>query len=914
MTAERSVFVAREGELARLNEFLHTACAGQGQAPSRGFARGICFVTGEAGSGKTALVSEFARRAQEAQPDLVVVIGNCNAQTGIGDPYLPFREILGLLTGDVEAKLAQGAITPDNANRLRAFLIHSGQVLIEVGPELIGTLVPGARLVGVVGKVVAQKFGWVDKLERLVQGKQDRPKVTEQTIDQSRLFEQYTNVLRALAAKQPLMLVLDDLQWADTSSISLLFHLSRRIGDSRILIVGAYRPDEVALGRAGERHPLEPVLNEVKRYYGDVFVDLGQTAEVEGRQFVDAYLDTTPNRLGESFRQALFQHTGGHPLFTIELLRDMRERGDLVQDDEGRWGEGPALDWGTLPARVEGVIEERIGRLEEELREALTVASVEGEEFIAQVIARVQEVSERHLVHRLTQELDRQHRLVREVGIERVGSQRLSLYRFQHNLFQRYLYNNLGQTERELLHEDVGVVLEELYGEQAEKIALQLARHFQEAGMAEKAVHYLRLAGEKAAQLSAYEDAIALLTKGLEVIEALPDTPERGQQELQLRIALGTPLALAKGFAAPEVAEAYARARELCRQVEETPQLFPVLFGLFRFYHVRVELQTAHELGEQLLHLAQQVGDPTSLLQAHLALALTSYSRGELTAARSHFEQGLALYDPRLQSSYPALFGHDPAVASRSFVAQVLWSLGYPDQALKEIHKALALAEEIAQPFNLAWALCFAAMIHQYRREAQAARDRAEAAMALCMEHEFPQWLAMGRMMQGWALVEQAQTDREAGTLQIRQGLTAWQATGAKLGRPAFLASLVEQYLRLGQIEEGLSAVAEGLEAVERYGEHWWEPELHRLQGELLLLQGNEDKAEASFNKAIEVARRQQAKSLELRAAMSLCRLWQKHGQREKARQMLAEIYGWFTEGFDTPDLKEAKLLLEELS
>jgi len=488
----------------------------------------------------------------------------------------------------------------------------------------------------------------------------------------------------------------------------------------------------------------------------------------------------------------------------------------------------------------------------------------------------------------------------------------LSLYRFQHNLFQRYLYNNLGQTERELLHEDVGVVLEALYGEQAEKIALQLARHFQEAGMAEKAVHYLRLAGERALRLSAYEEAIAFLTKGLEALEALPDTPERGQQELQLRIALGTQLALTKGLAAPEVGEAYARARELCRQVEETPQLFPVLFGLWRFYDVRAELGTAHGLGEQLLHLAQQVGDPAFLLQAHFALGVTSYWLGELTSAQSHFEQGLSLYDPQQQSSYLVLFGHDPGVASQSFAALVLWSLGYPDQALKRSHQALALAEKLVHPFNLAWVLCFAAMLHQYRREAQAARERAEAAMALCIEHEFPQWLAVGRMMQGWALAEQGQ--REAGIAQIHQGLSAWQATGAELGRPGFLTPLVELHWRLGQAKEGLPAVAEGLEAVERHGERLWEPELHRLQGELLLLQGDQAGAEASFDKAIEVARRQQAKSLELRAVMSLSRLWQKQGQREEARQLLADIYGWFTEGFDTPDLQGAKVLLEKLS
>jgi len=344
--------------------------------------------------------------------------------------------------------------------------------------------------------------------------------------------------------------------------------------------------------------------------------------------------------------------------------------------------------------------------------------------------------------------------------------------------------------------------------------------------------------------------------------------------------------------------------------MEETPQLFPVLFGLWRFYDVRAELPTARELGEQLMHLAQRVGDPAFLLQAHFALGVTSYWFGELTSARAHFEHGLALYDPQQQSSYLVLFGHDPGVACYFFAALVLWSLGYPDQALEKSHQALALAEELVHPFNLAWALCFAAMLHQYRREVQATKERAESAMALCAEHGFPQWLAVGRMMQGWALAEQGQ--REAGIEQMRQGLAAWRATGAELGRPGFLSPLVELHWRLGQTKEGLSAVAEGLEVVERYGEHLWEAELHRLKGELLLTQ-TEDEAEACFRQAIEIARRLQAKSLELRATVSLCRLWQKQGKGEEARQMLAEICAWFTEGFDTPDLKEAKALLKEL-
>ncbi len=512
--AERPILVAREGELEQLDRFLDRALAGQGL---------VCFVTGEAGSGKTALLAEFALRAQERHRDLIVAIGQGDAQTGACDPYLPFREMLGQLTGDVDAKLAEGAISQENATRLRKLLSLSGEALLEVGPDLIGIFVPGAGLVTRLGAFAVGKAGWLDKLERRAKQSAEGAVPGGGGIEQAQIFEQYANVLNALAAKRPLLLVLDDLQWADAASLELLFRLGRRIGGSRILLVGTYRPEEVALGRPStssgqvERHPLEKVLAEFKRTYGDVWLDLDRAREAEGQRFVDALLDTEPNGLGEAFRRALCHHTGGHPLFTIELLRAMQERGDLVRDAQARWVEGPSLDWGALPARVDGVLEERLGRLEGALQQALEVASVEGEDFTAEVVARVQAADARTLIRRLSGELDRRHRLVSAQGTRRLEQQRLSLYRFMHNLLQTYLYNSLDGVERAYLHEDVGSALEELYGEGADEIAVQLAWHFAEAGVAEKAIPYLQRAGEQAAARFANDEAVAYFSRALEL-------------------------------------------------------------------------------------------------------------------------------------------------------------------------------------------------------------------------------------------------------------------------------------------------------------------------------------------------------------------------------------------------------------
>jgi predicted ATPase len=510
-TMAEQVFVAREHELAQLDSFLDRSLAGHGQ---------VCFVTGNAGSGKTALVAEFVRRAQDLHPDLLVALGTCNAQTGIGDPYLPFRELLGLLTGDIEGKSAEGVLSDENARRLRAVLARSVQVVIEVGPDLVNLLVPGAKLVASVGKALADKVGWMDKLDELAGRTPVRPGLGEGLTDQIHILEQVTNVVKSLAEAHPLVLVIDDLQWADRASINLLFHLGRSLAESRILLIGIYRPADVALGRDGQRHPLERVLNEFKRTYGDVWVDLDQAVEAEGRHFIDRLLDAEPNRLGEDFRLGLFHHTDGHPLFTIELLRHMIDEGALVRDELGHWVVGLPVQFRTLPARVEGVIAERIGRLENEVQQTLVVASVQGEEFIAEVIAQVQALQPLVIVRRLDREAGTRHRLVRSQGVRRLASSNLSLYRFWHGLFQKYLYSSLDDIERAYLHQDVGTVLESLYGEQSQEIALQLARHFEVAGVADKAIEYLCQAGRQALALYAPHESVEHLTRAVNAAES----------------------------------------------------------------------------------------------------------------------------------------------------------------------------------------------------------------------------------------------------------------------------------------------------------------------------------------------------------------------------------------------------------
>jgi tetratricopeptide (TPR) repeat protein len=493
---EKPVFVTREAELAQLHRLLERSLAGNGQ---------VVFITGDPGQGKTALAQEFAWRAQQSHPELLVAGGNCNAYTGIGDPYLPFREVLGLLTGDIESRWEARAIDKEQAGRLWQAAPLTVQALVESGRDLVDIFVPGDALLMRAATFTSwpERNEWLPKLEQLVERKATMP--SDPSFQQGALFEQFTRVLRALAHHKSLLLILDDLQWADSGSIHLLLHLGRKLEGSRVMVVGAYRPTEVALGRGGERHPLATVVNEFKRQFGEIEIDLSQA---EGRTFVNFLLDTEPNRLDDSFREEFFRISNGHPLTTIELLRDMQERGGLVKDAHGCWIVGRALNWESLPVRVEATIAERMGRLDEQELSILRVAGVQGEGFSVEVVARVLGVGEAEVIASLSRSLDREHHLVSAQGIRQINDQRISLYRFRHILFQKYLYNSLDPVECAHMHQQVGNTLQALYGSETEEIAVQLATHFQKAGTNLKAADYSNKAGDRARELVAHQEAI----------------------------------------------------------------------------------------------------------------------------------------------------------------------------------------------------------------------------------------------------------------------------------------------------------------------------------------------------------------------------------------------------------------------
>jgi predicted ATPase len=589
----------------------------------------------------------------------------------------------------------------------------------------------------------------------------------------------------------------------------------------------------------------------------------------------------------------------------------------VIIQDHGRWalvGAIPDLQR-ELPESVRGMIQRKLDQLSTADRHLLMAASVQGAEFDSAVVARVLGGETADVEERLAV-LERGHGLVQLIGERTFPDGALTVrYGFVHVLYQNALYAMLQPTRKAAWSGAAARALLGHYGETSAGLAAELAVLFEAAREPERAADHYLVATENAARVFAHHEAVALARRGLAQLHLLPDTPDRARRELPLQVTLGVQLQVVHGYAAPAAERTYARARILCEQVQEAPSLFLVLWGLWMYYEVSSDLKKSWELAERLFALAQKAQDPAQLLQARMALAVTSFSLGDPAATREHTEQGVVLYDPTRHSSHTHLYGQDPKVASLAFGAVALWLLGYPDQARKRSREAVALGEELGHPTTRALALYFASMLRQYFRDAPEVQQIAEATTAIGTEHGLSLWLANGLIMGGWALAEQGAC--AGGIDQLRQGLSAWVATGAETHRTYFLGLLAEALDRGGQIEEGLAVLTEALAQMHGTGTVFHGAELHRLQGEFLLrhetAEGACREAEACFQRALTIARQQKAKSLELRAVMSLTRLYQKTDRRAEAQPLLAECYNWFTEGFDTPDVQEAKVLLQQV-
>jgi predicted ATPase len=679
-----------------------------------------------------------------------------------------------------------------------------------------------------------------------------------------------------------LVVIFEDLHWIDAETQALLDLLADAVAAARLIVLVNYRP-EYRHEWSGKSHYLQLRLDPLGGENAAAMLAglLGEGAELE------------------ALKRPIAERTGGNPFFIEEMVQALFEQGILARNGAVRLVR--PFSQARLPVTVQGLLASRIDRLPVEQKELLQTLAVIGRESPLGLIKKVADTADKQL-ERMLAELRAAEFIYEQPALTDAE------YIFKHALTQEVAYSSLLIERRKLLHERAGQALESMFAEQVDDHLVELAHHYSHTDNIGKAVEYLGRAGQQALQRSGYADAIRNLTAAIALLQKLPDSPERIHREVFLQLVLGPALITIKGWTAPEVERAYTRTRELCERLGDPPEVFPALLGLWAGYYLRGELRKAYELAELLLRRAQSAQDPTLLLYAHLALGCTSFSMGEWLLARDNLEMAISLYE----RERPMAIGIDTGVNCLSYMALTLWTLGYPDQAFKKGDEAVGLAQALSHPLSLAFAEGLVGYLHQYRREARAAQKIAERLISLSVEHGFPHWLAQATITRGWAMAEQGHGGE--GIAQIQEGLAAFRTMGSKTLLPHALCLLAEACMETGRLDDGLGALTEAMAAADEHEIRHYEPEMHRLKGELLLSRDHSKATEAQscFQRAIEIARNQCAKSLELRATISLARLLASQGRRDEAHTMLAEIYGWFTEGFNTADLKDAKALLDE--
>src|SRR5229473_865388 len=843
-------FVGRESELKQMARALELARRGHGQ---------IVAVVAEAGTGKSRLFYEF----KATLPAESKVLEAYSVSHGKASAWLP---VLELLYGYFGIEEADGK--SERRTKIETRLSGLDSALSDTLPLLY-------TLMG------------------LHEGADPNAQMDPQ-IKLRRTVEAIKRILLRESLNQPLVVIFEDLHWIDSQTQELLDLLTESIANARMLLLFNYRPEY--------RHQWTN-----KSYYAQLRLD---TLSEEGAAAMLSAL------LGEGvelapLKRLVIERTEGNPFFIEEMVQALFDEGALVRNGVARVAR--SLAQLRLPSTVQGILAARIDRLGAEQKELLQTMAVIGRESSVALIRQMASPSGGELEQMLS---------VLQAGefiYEQPAAAEIE-YIFKHALTQEVAYNSLLMERRKLLHERAAMRMESLYADRLDDHLSDLAHHYSRSDNDAKAIEYLGRAGRQAIQRSAHAAAINSLSTATDLLQRLPEGQARIRQELALQLDLGVCFMVVKQWSAPEVAQVYARARELCRLLGDPPQLFPVLFGLNGFHTLRGELNTARELSSELLAIVQGQHDTAALLNAHFAVGLVLYNQGEFLAAGTHFEHVRSLYKPALHQSAVIYGGHDPGVHSLGFQSLVLWRLGYPDQAADRIQAALNLARELSHPYSSVLAFNLGAICHLMRGEGEPAWQLADAAYSLSVEHGFQGVVAFDLAVRGWALVQRNKA--EEGALQLREGLSTMRQQGMEAGRPWFLSALAGACAKLGQAEEGLGVIAEALQVANKTGEHSYVAELHRLSGELLLQRTSaqqrdlkiEQQAEACYRQAIEVARHQSDRSIELRATTSLARLLTKQGRRNEARTMLADIYGWFTEGFETADLKDAKALLDELA
>ena len=882
--------VGREKEVTELRAGFEFAKNGRGQV--------LC-IAGEPGIGKTALVEDFLNQLMTGDQLCRVARGRCSERLAGTEAYLPWLEAL------------------DN-------LLHS-----EVGESMARTMRVGSDSPGRLMRLLAPTWYLQVAPLSLDTGSAARLITDRTAASQERLKLELCAYLQEISKSRPLVLFFDDLHWSDTSTIDLLTYIAGKLETLRLLIVVTYRSSDLILAK----HPFLQIKSDLQArgICREITLQFLIRAEIE-RYLA---LQFPGHRFPEELPSLIQTKTEGNPLFMTDLVRYLCDRRVIIQEN-GRWILGGSLAQieRELPESVRGMIERKVSQLGEDDCRLLITASVQGTEFDSAVVAEALSMDPAEVEERL-EGLERIHAFIKLVGEKDLPDHTLTLeYRFVHVLYQNVLYSRLRPTRRIALSGAMAQALLSHYGDKSTTVASTLAHLFSIARNFSQASHYYMIASRAAADVFAYEEASTLARRGLEMLKMSPEDPGRAQQEMALQLTLGTSLSFSRGHSLAEAGKSMSRARELCQQMGDPPQLFTSSFALWSYYIVGAKLSDARQMAEQLLRMAEQANDPVLLLGGHYTMGTTLQFLGELHLGHEHLEHAISHYDQHKSRVYRAIYTVDPGVFCLCEMVRTLWLLGYPDQANSRLNEALELGRVTDDPQGMAFALVKAVYLHSCRRDARAAEEWARKCLDHCHEHGIMQDRLWVRSLSGWALASQGKV-KEA-LAQMRESIESYRALHSDLSLSHYLTILADVLGFTGNPEDGLSLISEALEVAGRTGDRHCEAETLRVKGELQMIRSavlNSGmmteagdwlavaaptpvciEAEDSFRQSIEVAQRQGAKSWELRAAICLSKLLLQLGNRTEARETIAPVYNWFTEGFDTADLREAKGLLDELT
>ncbi len=804
--------VGRDQALARMHRWLRRMRRGERQ---------IGFITGEAGIGKTALVDAFARTIP-ADGSIRVGRGQCLEQYGTGEAYLPVLEAIGRLCRD-ERKVT---------DVLRA---HAPMWLLQM-PSLLS---PSER----------------EQLSRGVSG-----------ATRERMLREMGEALDVLTAEVPLVLILEDLHWSDYSTLDLISYLATRRQRAHLMLIGTFRNVELIVSG----HPLKAVKQELLAKQLCKELPLEYLTEAA----VNDYLAVTfpGNRFPAGLAGLIHYRTDGNPLFMVNAANYLLESGLIVLRDD-RWELGVDLANVELgvPDNIKQMIERHVDHLDVEMQRTLEAASVAGLEFSTPALAAGLE-EEPGVVEARCNELARQRQYIQECGVQELpNGEVVTRFGFVHALYQNVLYDRMPAARRVRLHRLIAERGEEVYGKRAVEISAELAMHFERGRDYKRAAYYFKTGANNAIRRFAYQEAVDLARHGIELIRNVPSTREVVNEELCLHLTLGVPLIAIEGYASPNVGEVYMKARQFYDQLGDSPDVSEVLWGLWTFHTLSGELETARDIAEEFLRLSERLPYPGLALRGHWALEITNTHLGNFELAVEHYEKALALYDPVLHRDDSFLYALNPGVAMPCFAAWSLWFLGRSEEALNRMDEAVALALELSEPHGLAHAKLFASILHQLLRDHGMVQQYAEAVSEVSQSHGMVLYSSMADFMKGWTLSEQGREPE--GIERMREALAALEVTATALVRPHFLGLLAEALSRLGRFDEASALLDEATTIVDNNGERYYEAELYRLKGELLLKRAKRAEAEQCFKRSLEIAKSQKAKSWQIRTETSLAQV-----------------------------------------